>query len=71
MEYQSSRFGLKEDAKTVCLQPYPVPKVHKAMFREEVERLLNLGVLKEDNDSEWGAPSFAQPKAKKSRQILK
>ena len=25
---------------------------------------MRLGVLKEANDPEWGAPSFAQPKAK-------
>ena len=37
------------------------------MFRKEVERLVRLGVLKEANDSEWGAPSFAQLKAKTNR----
>ena len=26
-----------------------------------------MGVLEEENDSEWGAPSFAQPKAKRNR----
>ena len=34
------------------------------MFKKEVERLFLLGFLKEANDSEWGAPSFAQPKPK-------
>ena len=28
---------------------------------------MNLGVIEEANDSEWGAPSFAQPKAKTNR----
>ena len=37
------------------------------MFRKEVERLVRFGVLKEANDSEWGVPSFAQPKAKTNR----
>ena len=33
------------------------------MFRKEVKRLVKLGVLEDANDSEWGAPSFAEPKA--------
>ena len=34
------------------------------MFRKEVKILVSLGVLEEANDSEWGATSFDQPKAK-------
>ena len=37
------------------------------MFRKEVKRLVKLGVLKEANESEWGAPYFAQPKPKTNR----
>ena len=37
------------------------------MCRKEVERLIILGVLEEENDSEWGATLFAQPKAKTNR----
>ena len=55
---------LNDDANPVYLRTYPVPRVHEVMFRNEVEILVKLGVLKESNDSEWGAPSFAQPKAK-------
>ena len=58
---------LKDDAKPVCLRPYTVPKVHETKFRNEVERLVSLEVIEEENDSEWGAPSFAQPKAKANR----
>ena len=58
---------LKGGANTVCSQPYPVPRVHEATCRKEVERLLKIGVLKESNDSEWGAPSFSQPKSKTKR----
>ena len=47
---------LRDYAKPVCSQPYPVPRVHEAMFRKEVERLVNLGVLEEANNSEWRAP---------------
>ena len=55
---------LKDGMKPVCLGPYPVPKVHKRMFKNEVQRLVSLGVLEEANDSKWVAPYFAQPKAK-------
>ena len=55
---------LKEEAKPICSCPYPVPKVHKSMFRKKVEILVNLGFVEELNDSEWVAPPFAQPKAK-------
>ena len=34
------------------------------MFKKEARILLSLGVQEEENDLEWGAPSFAQPKAK-------
>ena len=61
---------LKDDAKPVCSQPYPVLTVHEAMFRKEVKRLVNLGVLEEANDSEWESPPFAQPKAKTNRVIF-
>ena len=57
-------FELKEDVNTICLQPYRVPKVHEEMFKKEVERLFLLGFLEVENDSEWGAPSFMQPKPK-------
>ena len=47
---------LKDDLKSVCSRPYPVLRVNGAIFNKEVERILKLGVIKEENDSEWGAP---------------
>ena len=58
---------LKDDVKPVRSHPYPVPIVHEAILRKEVDRLVFIGVLKRANDSEWGAPYFAQPKAKTNR----
>ena len=57
----------RDDAKPLCSRPYPVPRVHEAIFRKEVEKLVRLGILEEANDSEWGVPLFAQPKAKTNR----
>ena len=34
------------------------------MFRKEVEIIVSLGVFEEANESKYGAPSFAQQKAK-------
>ena len=50
---------LKYYATSVCSRPYPVPKVHKKMFRKEFEILVKLGVIEEANDSKLRAPSFA------------
>ena len=47
-------FKLKEDTKLICSRPYPILKVHKKMFKKEVERLVLLGVLELSNDWEWG-----------------
>ena len=44
---------LKYDTTLVCLRPYPVHTVKKAMFREKVKILVKLGVLKNSNESEW------------------
>ena len=61
---------LRDDAKPVCSQTYPLLRVHESMFRKEVERLVILGVLEEANNSEWRAPSFAQTKTKPNRVIF-
>ena len=50
---------LKDDATPMCSRSYPVPMVREAMLRNEVKRLVKLGVPEEANDSEWGAPSFS------------
>ena len=57
-------FELNEDTKPICSQPYPVPKAHKEMLKQEIERLVLLGFLEVENDSEWRAPYFAQPEPK-------
>ena len=55
---------LTDEITLVCSRPYTEPRLHEAMFRKEFKRLVNLVVLKEEEDSEWGAPSFAKPKPK-------
>ena len=51
----------------ICSLPYPVPKVQKEIFKQEVGHLVILGVLELANDSEWVAPSFVRPKPKSNQ----
>lgn len=53
---------LREGARPFHSRPFPIPQVHEGAMKREVERLCQLGVLEEDHDSEWGAPSFIIPK---------
>ena len=61
---------LNDDVKPVWSLPYPVPRLHEAMFRNEFERLVRLVVLEESNEFKWEAPSFSQPKAKTNHVIF-
>ena len=54
---------LKDYVKPVCSRPYPVTRLHKMIPKKEVKIIVKLGVLEEENTSEWGAPYFAQPMA--------
>ena len=49
---------LKEDAKPAFQKYYPVPKSQERKLREEVDRLVNFGVMRKVNKSEWGSPVF-------------
>ena len=47
--------------------PYPVSKVQKEIFKQEVEHLVILEVLELGNYSEWVDPSFVKPKPKSNQ----
>ena len=64
VETPPSNLDLKDDGTPMCSRHYPVSRVHEDVFRKEVKRLLKLGVLKEANDSKWGATNFAKLKPK-------
>jgi hypothetical protein len=42
---------------------FAVPKIHEPVIRNEITRLVSLGVLIRVNSSEWAAPSFGIPKS--------
>jgi hypothetical protein len=53
---------LKQDATPYHARAFPIPKVHEQTLKMEVNRLVELGVLKKVNRSEWAAPTFIIPK---------
>jgi transposase InsO family protein len=53
---------LKPNAKPFHGRAFPVPKIHEQLLKDEVNRVVGLGVLKKVNNSEWASPSFGIPK---------
>ena len=53
---------LKEGSTPYHSRAFPVPRVHRDTLFNEVQRLVQIGVLQKVNRSEWGAPSFIIPK---------
>lgn len=52
---------LRPDAEPVTCRPYPVPRAFYDAFRNEIQRLIDIGVLKRDPSSEWASPAFDIP----------
>jgi hypothetical protein len=53
---------LRADAKPSSCRPYPVPRHHQRVFKEELDRLCSIGVLSRCGASSWLSPSFIIPK---------
>jgi len=53
---------LKPNAEPVHARPFPGPQKHLKLMKDEVNHLIELGVLRHANESEWAAPSFWIPK---------
>jgi len=60
-------FDMNLGAKPYHGRAFPVPHTQKEVFKKEVERLVELGVLKPQPKSEWGSPAFII--AKKNEQV--
>ena len=48
----------KPDAEPYHIKPFPVPRIHELTFKQELDRLKYLKVIKKFNRSRWGAPTF-------------
>ena len=55
-------FKLKPDAEPYHGKPFPVPRIHELTFKQELDRLEYLKVIKKVNRSHGGAPTFLIPK---------
>ena len=53
---------LKPDAEPYHGKPFPVTCIHELMFKQELDRLEALKVIKKVNQSQQGAPTFIIPK---------
>lgn len=53
---------LLPDTKPYSCRPYPVPRHHEQVFKDELQRLCDEGVLERCGPSEWLSPSFLIPK---------
>lgn len=53
---------IKPNAVPYASKPYSVPKKHEDVTRNEIERLLKIGVKRTDYSSPWAAPCFILPK---------
>ena len=60
----------EEDTKPYHAKPYPVPHSQEQKLREEVDRLVELKVLKKINRSEWAAPMFTVMKKDQTSGLL-
>eukprot|EP00957_Ditylum_brightwellii_P169988 12938557-Ditylum_brightwellii.AAC.1 len=52
----------KEDVEPFHAKPYQVPHSVMKVFQTEIERLVELGVLKQNTTFKWAAPTFGIPK---------
>jgi len=53
---------LQPNAVPVYRRPYSVPRIHQELFRKELKRLVEIGVLERCGPSAWGLPTFIIPK---------
>ena len=61
---------LKEGAKPHHGRAFPVPRIHRETLKKEVERMVELGILKWEGESEWAFPSFIIPKSNQTVRFI-
>ena len=62
---------LKEGAKPFhAKRAHAIPRAHLEVLKKEVARLVELGVLKRQPDSEWAVPTFIIPKKDKTVRFI-
>ena len=71
-DYTGSEYKieLQDNIKPYHAKPFPIPRVHEETLKKEVNRLVEIGVLKRVNNSEWAAPTFIIPKKNKTVRFI-
>ena len=64
------KIELQEGVKPYHAKPFPIPRIHEETLRKEVDRLVEIGVLKCINNSEWAAPTFIIPKKNRTVRFI-
>ena len=49
-------------AKPIHTRPYPVTRDKAKLLKDELDRMVSMGVIEETGDSEWGSAAFGTPK---------
>ena len=52
---------LQEDTKPYHAKPFPIPEIREPTLKNEVNRLIKIGVLKKINNSNRVTPAFIIP----------
>ncbi len=63
--YVRRKFSIKlknPSTQPIFCNPYPIPLVHQAVFKRELQHLIDEKVLKRIDRSEWAFPTFLIPK---------
>ena len=64
-------FELQDDAQPYRAKPMPVPHIHVEALKKEINRLVEIGVLRKVHQySEWASPTFAVPKKNKTIRVV-
>jgi Reverse transcriptase (RNA-dependent DNA polymerase) len=61
---------LRADARPYHSWLFPVPQSLYSTTKKEIDRLIKIGVIQLDHNSEWAAPTFIQPKKTGDVRIL-
>lgn len=61
---------VKPGSPPVQLRPFPVPHSRRETFKNELQRLIKIGVLRKDTESPYASPSFIFPKKNNTVRFL-
>ena len=69
--HRKFHIDLKPDATPVRRPPYSVAQAHREVFRQEIQRLVDIGILEPVYEgSEWALPTFCIPKKNHTIRII-